>query len=140
MTARPRVEWDESGPSADEYIELRRQGELSARSRECAARGLAGSLFALVGRIDGHAVAMGRVIGDGGTIFDVVDVVVTPTFQGQGVGSEVMRRITRFLDDNALPTAVVTLLADVPADRLYAKFGFAPTAPTSIGMIRRITP
>ena len=38
------------------------------------------------------------------------------------------------LTANAPTSAYVSLIADVPADRLYAQFGFKPTAPRSLGM------
>ncbi|MFD1796035.1 hypothetical protein ACFSC1_08585 [Paracoccus aurantiacus] len=34
-------------------------------------------------------------------------------------------------------SAYVSLIADVPADGLYAQFGFVPTAPRSVGMAYR---
>ena len=35
--------------------------------------------------------------------------------------------------------AYVSLIADTPADQLYAQFGFVPTAPRSLGMAFRVT-
>ena len=34
--------------------------------------------------------------------------------------------------------AYVSLIADTPADRLYAQFGFVATAPRSLGMAYRV--
>lgn len=53
------------------------------------------------------------------------------------LGKEVMRRLDGWMQANLPPSAYVSLLADGEAHRLYAQFGFAPTAPASIGMYRR---
>lgn len=41
------------------------------------------------------------------------------------------------LDKNAYKDSYVSLIADVPADRLYKKFGFDYTQPRSIGMYKK---
>lgn len=53
-------------PSVDEYLRLRAVAGLSAFSQEAAAKGLAGTIFAVVLRRGGTAIGMGRLIGDGG--------------------------------------------------------------------------
>ena len=135
------IQWSEGGPTVEEYIALRQVAGLSPKSREAAFRGLRGSLYAVVGRTsEGEAVAMGRVIGDGGAFFEIVDMAVRPEHQGQGLGTAVMARLMDYVAREAPPTAAVMLLADVPADRLYAKFGFRRTAPASLGMIYVVGP
>ena len=130
------IQWSEEGPTVEEYVALRQAAGLSPKSRAAASRGLRGSLYALVGRTpEGQALAMGRVIGDRGAFFEIVDMAVRPEVQGQGLGTAVMTRLMDYIAREAPPTAAVMLLADVPADRLYAKFGFRPTAPASLGMI-----
>lgn len=111
---------------------------LTPRSLEAARRGLAGGLYAVAVRIDGRAVGMGRVIGDDGACYVLLDLAVEPTLQGKGIGTAIFARMVDFVERVATPTALVMLLADVPADRIYARFGFRPSAPASIGMIRHI--
>lgn len=79
-------------------------------------------------------VGMGRVIGDGGTAFQVVDIAVLPAHQGRGLGKAIMREISGFLAEAVPQSGYVSLIADGPAQDLYAQFGFVPTAPASIGM------
>lgn len=131
------IVWDEGGPTADEVVALRAAAGLSPRSHAAARAGLAGGLYAVAARVDGRAVAMGRVAGDG-ACFVLLDLAVEPAMQGRGLGTAVFSRMVAFAERVAPPTAVLMLLADVPADRLYARFGFRPSAPRSIGMIRRI--
>ncbi len=80
---------------------------------------------------------MGRIVGDGGCHLQVCDIAVVPRLQGQGLGKEVMGRLDAWMQATLPPSAYVSLLADGEAHRLYAQFGFAPTAPASIGMYRR---
>lgn len=121
-------------PSIETYQALRVGAGLSAKSTEAAARGLPNSLFAVQILHEDTPVGMGRVIGDGGTAFQVVDIAVLPAHQGRGLGKAIMREISGFLADAVPQSGYVSLIADGPAQDLYAQFGFVPTAPASIGM------
>ena len=107
---------------------------LSPKSAEAAARGLPNTLFAVQLLLDGEPVGMGRVIGDGGTAYQVVDIAVLPEHQGRGLGKRIMDEIAAWLRANVPEGGYVSLLADVPADALYAQFGFVHTAPRTVGM------
>ncbi|WP_338044944.1 hypothetical protein [Paenibacillus lignilyticus] len=48
-----------------------------------------------------------------------------------------MTELMNAMDAHAPDGAYVSLLADVPADRLYQKFGFTYTAPQSLGMFKK---
>jgi ribosomal protein S18 acetylase RimI-like enzyme len=124
----------EEAPAADEYRQLRVLCGLSPKSAEAAARGLPNSLFAVTIRDGDRLIAMGRVVGDGGCNFEVVDIAVHPGYQRRGLGSRVMAAIMAWLEAHAPETAYVSLIADDHAPALYEKFGFRPTAPDSIGM------
>ena len=126
-------------PSLDEYLALRAATGLSPFSPEAARRGLAASIHAVVVRRadDGAAIGMGRLVGDGGCFVQVVDIAVEPSHQGRGLGKRVMQSLMDYVAQE-LPTSVyVSLLADGEAHRLYEQYGFAPTAPASIGMAYR---
>ena len=124
-------------PSAEVYRHLRVACGLSPKSADAAARGLPGTLFAVQVLHAGEAVGMGRVIGDGGTAFQVVDIAVLPEHQGRGLGKRLMAEIAAWLQAHVPESGYVSLLADVPADALYAQFGFVATAPRTVGMAWR---
>jgi ribosomal protein S18 acetylase RimI-like enzyme len=124
-------------PSVDEYLRLRAAAGLSPFSGDAAAKGLAGTVFAVVIQHGNVAVGMGRLIGDGGCFFQIVDIAVDPSCQGRGLGKAIMHELMTFVTDQLPDCAYVSLIADVPANRLYEKFGFAETAPRSLGMARR---
>lgn len=121
-------------PTPDEFCALRKAAGLSPRSLAAATRGLPNSLMGVSIRKQGQLVAMARVVGDGSIVFEVVDVAVTPSEQGHGLGKQLMHAVTNYLSEHAPADADVSLIADVPADHLYAQFSFQPTAPESIGM------
>ncbi|WP_128100073.1 GNAT family N-acetyltransferase [Paenibacillus sp. DCT19] len=121
-------------PAVAEYLSLREIAGMSPRSREGAERGLPNSLFAVCLRQDGVLIGMGRVVGDDGCFYQVVDIVVHPDEQGKGYGKLIMNEIMKYLKENVPARALVSLLADVPADQLYAQFGFEYTSPQSEGM------
>ena len=124
-------------PGTGVYRALRIGAGLSAKSEEAAARGLPGSLFAVQILHRGEPIGMGRVIGDGGCFYQVVDIAVLPGHQGKGLGKRIMREIMGYLDANVPPSGYVSLIADGKAQKLYARFGFEPTAPAGVGMAWR---
>ncbi|MFZ6679396.1 GNAT family N-acetyltransferase [Undibacterium sp. Tian12W] len=125
-------------PDIATYCHLRKASGLSTKTVEAAARGLPASLFAVQIMQGELVVGMGRVVGDGGTSYHVVDIAVLPEHQGKGLGKMIMREITHYLQQNAPESAYVSLIADGPAQDLYAQFGFKHTAPASVGMAYKI--
>ena len=57
------------------------------------ARGLVSVVF------DGDTIGMGRIIGDGGCFFRVVDIAVLPEHQGKGLGKRIMKALTDHLSE-----------------------------------------
>jgi len=121
-------------PSVATYQALRIGAGLSPKSTEAAARGLPATLFAVQVLCDGEPVGMGRVIGDSGCFYQVVDIGVLKAHQGRGLGKAIMKEIKAYLEREVPPGGYVSLIADGKASELYAQYGFAPTAPASIGM------
>lgn len=129
-----QVELVERFPGADDYCRLRAEAGMAPRTIEAAQRGLPNTLYGVSLLHDDRVVGMGRVIGDGGCFFIVVDIAVTPSLQGQGLGKRIMTALDAWLRANAPPSAVVSLAADGDARHLYARFGFVETAPFSVNM------
>lgn len=129
-------------PAPADYIALRSAAGLSRKSPEAARRGLANTLYgvSLVHRTEPGGetpVGMGRVIGDDGCFYLVVDIAVTPEWQGKGLGKRIMAALDAWIRRTAPPSAHVSLFADGDAKHLYAKFGFVETK-FSVGMTYRI--
>jgi GNAT superfamily N-acetyltransferase len=129
-----------TAPAVIDHLMLRERAGLSPMGRRQAEAGLRGSWTAchVVHEPSGETVAMGRIIGDGGCFFQVVDMAVLPQHQRRGLGDAVLAYLLDRIRVEAPPGAYVSLLADRPGRRLYAKHGFRETAPSSIGMALRL--
>ncbi|KUJ69256.1 hypothetical protein ACZ90_13005 [Streptomyces albus subsp. albus] len=123
-------------PDIETYRRLRGATGLGAKSVEGAAVGLPNTWFGVTVRHGAETIGMGRIIGDGGCFFQIVDICVLPEHQARGLGKQIMERLTDELERRAPAGAYVSLIADGDARHLYAKFGFAETAPASVGMYR----
>jgi len=125
-------------PGADEYRALRVAARLSAKSAEAAEAGLKNSWASVCVRENGRLIGMGRIVGDGGLFLLVVDIAVTPEWQGQGWGARIMQALMDELHARAPKSAHVALIADGTASRLYERFGFTMSAPGAHGMQMRL--
>lgn len=125
-------------PTVEDYCRIRTSAGLSGKSAAAAAIGLPNTWYAVVLHYDGAAVGMGRIIGDGGTAFQITDIAIEPAHQGKGHGKAIVGALMEHLRANAPASAYVSLIADGDAQHLYAKYGFAPVMPESIGMYTRI--
>ncbi|MBD0841518.1 GNAT family N-acetyltransferase [Streptomyces sp. TRM68416] len=124
-------------PSVEIFRRLRTDAGLSDKAPEAVALALPHTWYGVVLSYESEPIGMGRIIGDGGTAFQIVDVCVHPAHQGRGLGKRIMAALVEELERRAPATAYVSLIADGPARFLYEKFGFADTAAHgSIGMYR----
>lgn len=121
-------------PGVDDYRRLRREAGLSSRTAAAAARGLANTLYGVSLLHSGEVVGMGRIIGDGGCFYTIVDIAVAPSWQKRGLGKRILDALDSWLRANAEPSAYVNLVADGDARHLYKKYGFVESAPHSINM------
>ena len=121
-------------PSAEEFLSLRASAGMGPRSPKGVEQGLGNELYCVVLRTnDGdELVGMGRVVGDGGTVFHICDMVVKPEWQMKGGGTMIMDALMGFIEDLGVSDAYVNLIADV--EGFYEKWGFKPTLPRSKGM------
>jgi GNAT superfamily N-acetyltransferase len=124
----------EQFPGVDDYLLIRAAAGMHAKSREAAARALPNTLHGVRLEREGAIVGMGRVIGDNGCFFTIVDIAVVPEMQGRGLGKRIMSALDAWLQRNVPPTAYVTLVADGDAKHLYAQFGFVESAPIAVNM------
>ena len=128
------IELVERFPGVEDYRRLRVATGLSPKTEEAARRSLPNTLYGVSLRRGDEIVGMGRVIGDNGCFFTVVDIAVVPELQGQGLGKRIMTALDAWLRANAPESAYITLVADGDARHLYAQFGFAETSPYSVYM------
>jgi ribosomal protein S18 acetylase RimI-like enzyme len=124
-------------PTVEDYCRLRVAAGLSARSIAAAEAGLPNTVIGVVVGYTNQVVGMGRAVGDG-LFYQIVDIAVDPGHQGRGLGKMIVAKLMGELVEVAPAEAYVSLIADGDAHHLYRKYGFAPTAPQSIGMAQWI--
>jgi len=126
-------------PSIENYINIRLKAGLSRKSTEAAEIGLKNGLFSLVAYDGNNPIGIGRIIGDGGCFFEIVDIAVIPDYQKKGIGRKIMEGLMNYIHTNAPSTAYVSLMAYYGTPEFYQKFGFeCVKAPGSSGMSLRI--
>ena len=129
-------------PSVEDYIHLRASTGLTPKTLQAATAGLANTLFAVQiaqSSSPNSIVGMGRMIGDGGCFFQVVDIAVLPAQQGKGLGKMIMKELEDWMVKSVPESGTVLLFADGRANELYKQFGFEETSgwtPPSVGMAR----
>ena len=128
---------EEGAPDPEPFLRLRAEAGMRPRSVKGASKGLGQELFSVVLRLEksGEIVGMGRIVGDGGTIFVICDMMVIESFQKKGGGTMIMDAIMGYLLEEAPPNSYINLMADV--DGFYEKWGFEPSLPRSRGMVLR---
>lgn len=120
------------------YRNLREKTGLSPKTLEAADLRLKNSLYSLLVEIGDKPVGMGRIIGDCGCHCQVVDICVLTDYQGKGLGKFIMEKIMNFINTELPKSCYISLIADGPANQLYAKYGFKEVMPESRGMYYRV--
>lgn len=122
-------------PDSKEYLELRLAAGLSQRNESITATVLSNSIFSVVIKDDNSKlIGMGRIIGDGGFHYQIVDIAADPNHTGTEIQKVIMNEITSYLDLNAPKDAFVIIMAELSAISLYNKYGFELTYPNSMSM------
>lgn len=111
----------------EEYNELRKLVGWGTISERQFNTSIPNSRFITVGKCDGKTVSMARAVGDGGYHLLIVDVIVHPDFQGQGIGKEMLSQLIDFVKNGYIEkgeTTMVSLLSAKGKEPFYEKMGF----------------
>jgi GNAT superfamily N-acetyltransferase len=124
----------ERPPTVAEYCKLRVGAGLTPKDPIAAEAGLPRTLYGVCFEYRGEAIGMGRVIGDGGVFFDVVDIAVMPDHQKKGLGKAIMDALMAYIRRTARPTAWISLMAGPGVEEFYKRYGFITRGPERPGM------
>lgn len=119
---------------AETLLAVREAAGLSVYPLEQAKRGVANSIFGVGVHQGEKVIGIGRIIGDGGFFYDIVDIAVLPEHQGRGIGKMIMKRLVDYVVEELPPRIFVSLHADKGATGLYEKFGFRSRGADQPGM------
>ena len=112
--------------SARDYNDLRVGAGWRSLDLKQAETGLKNASFLISAWDVEKPVGVARVISDRGYIYLIVDVIVTPAYQGQGIGTRMIRIIEDWLvkEKEGKPTMMVYLMAAEGKESFYERFGF----------------
>ena len=109
-------------PTAEEFVELRKNIGWGETDIKLVQNSLNSSLFHVIIRDKNKLIGMGRIVGDGYMYFYVQDVVVAPDYQNLGLGGLLMSEIESFLVEHAQKGATIGLLAAGGKEGFYRKW------------------
>ena len=112
-----------SNLSVQDYCRLRKSVGFYVIPEEHVKRALDKSDFITVATISGVAVGMARIIEDGTQVL-VMDVVVDPEYQGNGIGRGLMEQIREYIESTDYDRMIVNLITDETKTAFYEKLGY----------------
>lgn len=137
------IEYIDEAPTLAEYKEMRHAVNFMVLSDRIATNALQNAFHVTTVRDNGRAIGMIRVLSDGSYANFITDVMVIPEYQGQGIGTEMMRRTVDFMKSTMQPgeTIVLYLMSAIGKEDFYKRFGFKsrPNEVWGAGMSQWIT-
>ncbi|MBO5488706.1 MAG: GNAT family N-acetyltransferase [Eubacterium sp.] len=129
--------------SIREYNDLRASVDFITILPARAEIALANSLYKIIAWDGDTPVGMARVVGDGGYVYFICDVIVRPSHQSLGLGRRIIERVLGWLESQVTEgeTIMVNLMSAMNKEPFYEKLGFheRPFGNHGAGMSRWIT-
>ena len=112
--------------SIQEYNALRASVDFITICPKQARTALDNSLYILVATDGSAPLGMARVIGDGGYVYFICDVIVHPAHQSKGIGRAIIERVLEWLEAQIEEgeTIMVNLMSAMNKEVFYEKLGF----------------
>ena len=112
--------------SIEDYNDLRASVDFITIREKRARIALENSLYTLIALDDGKPVGMARVVGDGGYVYFICDVIVRPAYQSRGLGRRIIEQVLQWLEDQVDEgeTIMVNLMSAINKEPFYEKLGF----------------
>ncbi len=116
----------DSSLSVTDYNHLREAVGWGRLPEEQAQIGLNRSDYVVRAGDGDRTVGMARVLSDGGCVAFILDVVVLPEYQRQGIGKTMLRMVMEYLQEELQHRGViyVGLMAAKGKEEFYQQFGF----------------
>lgn len=109
----------------EEYVTLRSSVGWKNFNEEQTRKGITNSMYTVKVVENDRTIAMGRLIGDG-LYYMIVDVIVMPEYQKQGIGSRMIDMLINYVDKEtpAGGRSSVQLIAEKGKEEFYLRKGF----------------
>ena len=69
-------------------------------------------------------VGMARVVGDGGLVYYIQDMIVKPEYQRQGIGKSLMNKVLEYFRVHASNNSIIGLMSARGKEQFYERYGF----------------
>ncbi len=119
------VKYLENELDYETYYHLRESVGWNNYSEKQAKQAMKNTVYSIAVKEEAKPVAMARLVGDG-LYYMIVDVVVAPAYQGQGIGSKLLEMLLDYIENN-LPEGgrvSIQLVAEKGKEAFYEKLGF----------------
>ena len=125
-------------PSVPDYNRLRAAVGWSIYDEAVIAAFLPNTLYCICALDGDEAIGMARVIGDGGLVFYIQDVIVLPDYQRRGIGTHMMDHVMAYSAAHAHHNTIIGLMSAYGKEAFYEKYQFVrrPTERFGAGMTR----
>ena len=119
------MEYRKNELTYEDYISLRTSVGWNNIAEEQVATSINNAILNLTVVQKDKIIAMGRLIGDG-IYYLIVDVVVRPEYQGQGIGSTITEMFLEYVEEHtpAGGRSSVQLIAEKGKEDFYMNKGF----------------
>jgi GNAT superfamily N-acetyltransferase len=109
-----------------EYNNLRSSAGWGMLPTKQAQSGIDRSDYIIAAKKEDKTIGMARVLTDSGCVALILDVVVLPEYQGNGIGNAMLQMIMSYIERNLDEgeIAYVALMAAKGKEGFYQKFGF----------------
>ena len=109
-----------------DYNDLRRSVDFIEIRPNRAETALANALYKVIAYDGDRPMGMTRVVGDGGYVYFICDVIVRPECQSQGLGRRLIENTLHWLESQVEPgeTIMVNLMSAMGKEDFYEKLGF----------------
>ncbi len=112
--------------TVEEYNRLRASVDFITIRPNRAETALKNSLYTLIAMDGEKPAGMARVVGDGGYVYFICDVIVRPDHQSMGLGRQIIETVLAWLEKQVREeeTIMVNLMSAMDKEPFYEKLGF----------------
>lgn len=128
--------------SEEEFCHLRESVGFQKISKKQAQKILENTQIVINAVYDGHSIGLVRILTDFVTDAYITDVIVSPDYQGHGIGERLIKQAIDCLKEQASDgvTIACSLYANPGKEEFYEKYGFRklPNGKYGYGMLVEI--
>lgn len=112
--------------SVEDYNYLRKSVGWNEIDITQAKVGISNSLYLITAIHMNKTIGLVRVVGDGGYVAIIVDVIVLPDYQGKGIGKILLQKIMKFINNGIQEgqSVFINLMSAKGRETFYKQFDF----------------